>query len=126
MNIDDFTRYLTKEEERKLEEASRKTIFLYLLTKKRDKEENKILLSCILSYLLITTMIIIILISVISLSKENIIDEKMIKSFAIKTLIVFIITVILDLFFVGKKWYAYTNEIRNLVRKEINDRLKKY
>ena len=35
MNIDDFTRYLTKDEERKLEEASRKTIFLYLLTKKR-------------------------------------------------------------------------------------------
>ena len=71
-------------------------------------------------------MIIIILISVISLSKENIIDENMIKSFAIKTLIIFIVTVILDLFFVGKKWYAYTNKIRNLVRKEINDRLKKY
>ena len=62
---------------------------------------------------------------VVSLSKENIIDEKMIQSFVIKSIIIIVITVILDLFFVGKKWYTYVNAIRNAVRKEINDKLRR-
>ena len=125
MRLDDFTRHLTKEEERKLAQASSRAIFFYLLTKKRDEEENKILLSAIFSYLLIALMIIIIIIGVISLSKENIIDDQMIKSFVIKAIIFIVITVILDLFFVGKKWYRYLETIKKEIRKEINDRLRR-
>ena len=84
MKLDQFTRHLTKEQEKELGYATRKALFIYLLTKKRDAEENKALISCILSYLFITVMILLIVYNVFLLSKESIIDESMIKGFAIK------------------------------------------
>ena len=125
MKLDDFTRHLTQEEERELEHASRKALFIYLLTKKRNEEENKALISSILSYALITVMILIIIFNVVVLSRENLIDDKMIKSFAIKNVIIIVATVLLDLFVVGKRWYAYVNTIRKKVRKQIDDELRK-
>ena len=126
MKLDQFTRHLTKEQEKELGYATRKALFIYLLTKKRDEEENKALISCILSYLFITVMILLIVYNVFLLSKESIIDESMIKGFAIKAVGILVFTVIMDLFFIGKKWYDYTNKIRNKVRKQIDDELRKY
>ena len=126
MRIDDFTRFLTKEDEERLSKASQKAIAIYLLTKKRDKEENRVLLSCIASYLLIAFMVIAIVISFIALSKNSIIDESMIKSFVIKTLIFIVFIIILDIFVVGKRWYAYLKMTKDNIRKEINNKLKDF
>ena len=59
------------------------------------------------------------------LSKESVIDENMMKSFALKIVLLLVITTVLDLFFVGKKWYTYVNTVREEVKKQIDDNLRK-
>lgn len=125
MKLDDLTRHLTREEERELGYKTRKALFIYLLTKKRNAEENKALISCIFSYAFLAIMVIIGIIMFVLLSKESVIDENMMKSFALKIVLLLVITTVLDLFFVGKKWYTYVNTVREEVKKQIDDNLRK-
>ena len=124
MKLNHYTRHLTKDEERQLANASRKALFIYLLCKDRDREENKILLSCILSYIFVFVMILILILQVVQLSKATLIDEKMINSFVIKCILLFVFTVLFDLLVVGKKWYEYCNTVSEHVRKEIDNRIR--
>lgn len=124
MRLDDFTRHLTKEEEQKISQATSKAVAVYLLTKKRNEEEDQALISCVASYILLFFMIIAIIIGIVLLSRNTIIDEAMIKSFAIKATIFIAVVVILDLFVVGKKWYAYLNKTKENIRNEINNKLR--
>ena len=124
MKIDDFMRHMSKEDIAEASNISRKILFTYLLTKKRDEEENKILLSCILSYIFVFVMIIIFILLFVQLSRETIIDEEIIKSFVIKCLVLLVFTILFDLLVVGKKWYRYCSDVSDKIRKETNGRLR--
>ena len=124
MKLDYLTRGLSKEELSELRTATRKAYFVYLLTKKRDKEENKILLSCILSYIFVFVMLVVLILLVVDLSKDKMITEDMIKSFVFKCIGLLIFTILFDLLVVGRRWYNYCNMMTEYIRKEADDTLR--